>query len=244
MSNSEGSGRNLYEEIADQLEREIISLYAVGERLPSEQHLAERFAVSRTIMREAMKLLKERGLVDSRIGSGAYITHPEAQHVSDMLTRIIKLQGISFHDIYDFRSIIEIAAIRRAVESVTDQELAEMEKLLLLLRDRSLSIEARRVADFQFHLAIAKASRNPLLVLMVETLGNVFREAMTAGILVKGGIDDAIMRHQRLMDALQARDGERAAYMMYGHLYHSEKNMETYLQKGAESARESAGEGA
>lgn len=230
MTDANGSNGNLYEQIADRLEREIISLYEVGQRLPSEQQLSERFAVSRTIMREAMKLLKERGLVDSRAGSGAYITHPEAQHVSDMLGRIIKLDGISFHEIYDLRSILEIAAIRRAVEHVTDGELDEMEGMLRQLRDRSLDIATRRDWDFAFHLAIAKASRNQLLVLMVETMSNVFKEVITAGIFVKGGIDDAILRHQRIMDALKARNADHAAYMMYAHLHYSEMNMVAYLE--------------
>ncbi|NLF29175.1 MAG: FadR family transcriptional regulator, partial [Clostridiales bacterium] len=164
MTPGQSDTRNLYEQIADRLEREIISLYAVGQRLPSEQRLAERYQVSRTIMREAMKLLKERGLVDSRAGSGAYIKHPEAQNISEMLARIIKLDGIPFHDIYDFRSVLEIAAIRRAVESVTEAELEEMDLLLERLTDRSLDADARRDLDFELHLAIARASRNPLLV--------------------------------------------------------------------------------
>ncbi|NLD58127.1 MAG: FadR family transcriptional regulator [Clostridiales bacterium] len=233
MTCDQSDTRNLYEQIADRLEREIISLYAVGQRLPSEQHLAERYQVSRTIMREALKLLKERGLVDSRAGSGAYITHPEAQNISDMLARIIKLDGISFHDIYDLRSVFEIAAIRRAVERVTEAELAEMEQLLEKLKDRSLETGARRDLDFEFHLAIARASRNPLLALMVGTMSNVFKEIITAGIFVKGGIDDGIKRHQRILDALKARSADRAAHMMYSHLYHSEMNMAAYLEEHA-----------
>lgn len=230
MTVGNGGNGNLYEQIADRLEREIISLYAVGQRLPSEQQLAERFEVSRTIMREAMKLLKERGLVDSRTGSGAYITHPEAQNISDMLGRIIKLNSISFHDIYDLRSILEIAAVRRAVEHVTDEELDEMEGMLGRLRDRSLDIATRRDWDFAFHLAIAKASRNQLLVLMVETMSNVFKEVITAGIFVEGGIDDGILRHQHILDALKARNAEHAAHTMYAHLHYSEMNMVAYLE--------------
>ena len=236
MISAQSDNRNLYEQIADRLEREIVSLYTLGERLPSEQHLAESYQVSRTVMREAMKLLKERGLIDSRTGSGAYITHPEAQHISDMLARIIKLNDISFHDIYHFRSILEVAAVRRAVEKVTDAELEEMEALLLGLKDLSLDISARRDADFAFHMAIARASRNQLLVLMVETMSNVFKEVITAGIFTKGGIGDAIKRHQKILDALKKRDADYAAYTMYSHLHHSEMNMSAYLAAHGESA--------
>ena len=62
---------HLYEQVADLLERQIIAQYKDGKKLPSEQHLAEQYQVSRTIIREALKLLKERGLIDSKTGSGA-----------------------------------------------------------------------------------------------------------------------------------------------------------------------------
>lgn len=239
MLPTENDNRNLYEQIADQLEHEIITLYALGARLPSEQHLAESHQVSRTVMREALKLLKERGLVSSRTGSGAYITHPEAQHISDMLARIIKLEDISVRDIYDLRSILEVAAIRRAVENVTEEELSEMQAMLLLQHDRTLDPLARRESDFAFHLAIARASRNRLLVLMVETMSNVFKEVITTGIFTKGGIDDAIIRHQRILDALKKRDADYAAYTMYSHLHHSEMNVIAYHAEHGQAPKSS-----
>ena len=63
---------HLYEQVADLLEQQILNNYEDGARLPSEQHLAEEYSVSRTIIRESLKLLKERGLIDSKTGSGSY----------------------------------------------------------------------------------------------------------------------------------------------------------------------------
>ena len=67
-----------HEQVADLLEQQILNNYEDGARLPSEQHLAEEYSVSRTIIRESLKLLKERGLIDSKTGSGSYVTRPEA----------------------------------------------------------------------------------------------------------------------------------------------------------------------
>lgn len=222
---------HLYEQVADLLEREIISAHEDGERLPSEQALAERYGVSRTIVREAFKLLKERGLIDSRTGSGAYVTRPEAQNLSDVMARIIRCDGIDIPSIYDVREILECAAVRRAVENATGEQLKAMEATLQQLNDRSLSVERRRDLDFNFHYLIAEASGNPLLVLLVETMSNIFKDNIVSGIFLEGGIDDAIVRHGRIIDALNERDAEKANRAMREHLRQSLENAK-HFQRG------------
>ena len=219
---------SLSEQVADMLEQEIIEKYPLGARLPSEQALAERYEVSRTIIREAMRTLKERGLIDSKTGSGAYITRPEAQNLSDTVARIIKLNKIDIQSIYDVREILECGAVRRAAAYVTDEELKAMDDTLIDLKDLSLSVDIRRDLDFEFHYLIAKASRNPLLVLLVETMSNVFKEIIASGIFLSGGIDDAIIRHQVILDALRARDVQAADDAMRAHLHQSLDNAEQY----------------
>lgn len=221
----------LYEQLANLLEREILTVYSEGGRLPSEQALAEKYRVSRTIIREALKLLRERGLIDSRTGSGAYVTKPEAQNISDVVSRIIRFSNIDSRAIYDMRGILEEAAVCRAAQSAAQGELRKMEGVLETLRDRTISTEARRDLDFQFHYLIAVASGNPLLALMVETMSNVFKDVITPGIFLEGGIDDGIMRHQKIMNALTARDPAAAGQAMREHLAQSLANVEAYRIK-------------
>ena len=155
---------NLYEQIADRLETWILANSFEGQKkLPSEQALADEFCVSRNVIREALKLLKERGLVDSRNGTGSYITKPEATNLSDVISRMVAMDNINYRAIYDVRIILETAASKRAAKLVTDEQLADMEMLLERLKDRSLSVAERRETDFSFHVAIAHAAGNPLL---------------------------------------------------------------------------------
>ncbi|MEG1604933.1 MAG: FCD domain-containing protein [Clostridia bacterium] len=210
--------RHLYEQVAELLETEIIAGHEDGERLPSEQALAERCGVSRTIIREAFKLLKARGLIDSRTGSGAYVTRPEAQTLSDVVTRIIRFDEIDIPAVYDVRGVLECAAVSRAVKCATEDQLCQMEALLARLKERTIPVETRRDLDFAFHHLIAEASGNPLLQLLVETMGNVIKDLITSGIFMEGGIDDAIVRHQLIMDALRARDAGAADRAMQAHL--------------------------
>ncbi len=219
---------HLYEQVANLLEQQILSGHADGERLPSEQALAERYGVSRTIVREAFKLLKERGLIDSRTGSGAYVTRPEAQNLSDVMARIIRCDGIDTSSIYDVRGVLECASVRRAVKCASEAQLAAMEQILKRLRDRTLSVEERRDLDFDFHYLIAQASGNPLLALLVQAMSNIFKENISTGIFTVGGIDDAILRHQRIMVAIRARNPEQAERAMREHLVQSLENVKNY----------------
>lgn len=221
---------NLYEQIADKLEDAIISEGPAGEdKLPSEQALAEQFCVSRNVIREALKLLKERGLIESKNGTGSYITKPEAHNLSDVISRIVLMDNIDYKAIYDVRIILETAACRRAAENVSRQQLLGMEQLLERLRDKSLDVATRRLMDYDFHVAIAKAAGNPLLVIFVEAMKNVFLDMIEKGIILQGGIDDGIIRHDRIFKALQQKDADLAEQMMYDHLYHSRKNVEKYF---------------
>ncbi len=221
---------NLSEQVADLLEEEILETYSFGARLPSEQALAERYEVSRTIIREALRTLKERGLIDSKTGSGAYVKRPEAQNLSDTMARIIKLNRIDVPSIYEVREILERATVRRAARLVTDDELVELDETLTKLKNRELEKQQRRDLDFAFHYLIAKASRNPLLELLVETMSNIFKEMIVSGIVLLGGVDDAIMRHQVIMDALHAHDVQAADLAMRAHLRQSLDNAERYEQ--------------
>lgn len=222
---------NLYEQIADRLEDIILSeLPAGSDKLPSETALAEKFNVSRNVVRESLKILKERGLIESRNGTGSYITKPEAHNLSDVINRMVVMDNINYKDIYDVRIILETAACKRAATRATARDLKKMEKLLEKLKDKNLSVRERRDLDFDFHVAIAEAAGNPLLVVFVQTMKNVFEDLIEKGIFIQGGIDDAIIRHGNILEALKAKDPNMAEVMMYDHLHFSKKNVESYYK--------------
>lgn len=223
---------SLYEQIADRLEDYIITHgFGEQEKLPSEQALADEFSVSRNVIREALKLLKERGLVDSRNGTGSYITKPEAANLSDVISRMVAMDNISSESIYEVRRILEVAACKNAARKVTPLQLYEMEELLEHLKDRSLTVQERREADFAFHEAIARAAGNPLLLILVQAMKNIFVEMIEKGIFMEGGIDDAIMRHNNILNALKEHDPVMAEDAMYDHLDFSLRNVRKYMEK-------------
>lgn len=224
---------NLYEQVADYLEQMILSDSNLKEedKLPSEATLAEQFGVSRNVVRESLKILKERGLIDSRNGTGSYITKPEAENISSVINRMALMdEDIDFKCIYDVRIILETAACRLAAEQVTDKQLDKMAKLLERMKDKTISVEERRETDFAFHISIAEAAGNALLVILVRAMKNVFISMIEKGIFVTGGIDDASMRHAKILDALREHDADKTEKMMSEHLEFSKLNVEHFYE--------------
>jgi DNA-binding FadR family transcriptional regulator len=223
---------NLYETIADRLENDILSnSFGDSGKLPSEQTLGARCGVSRTVIREALKLLKARGLIESRNGSGSYVTKPDSNNVSELLRRMVIMDGITVHEIYEVREILEEASAERAAVHVTEEQLSEMADCLLKLRNRNISIRERREEDFKFHVLIAKASDNRLLMVLVQTMRNIFIEQIESGIYVEGSIDDAIRRHQKIFDALRQHDPQAARVAIQEHLTVSEEHYAIYSSR-------------
>lgn len=223
--------QNLYEIIADKMERDILRHKSNGEKLPSEQKLASMYEVSRTVIREANKILNERGLINFKIGSGAYVTVPEAQSLSDVAYRIINMNNIDYGSVYDVRLILEVDAAKKAARFVTDEELKEMRSILEQLKDYSLPLDERSELDFRFHYMIANASRNPMLCMLIETMGNLLKNLISESSENDGALDDGIMRHQFIIEALSSRDVEMAGFYMMDHICASKRHYFTYQEK-------------
>jgi len=228
--NQDARSAPLYEQIADKIEQRITSEeYVSGSRLPSEQQLCEELNVSRTILREAMKLLKERGLIDTRTGSGAYVTRPEAHNISDVVSRIISLDRINYEDAFDVRTILEVESAALAARHAGDSEIEAMRVLLDELLDPSLTTEERAEKDFKFHYLIAQASKNPLLALLVEAMGGICRSVIERTNMLLGSYDDSISRHAKIFRAISAHDEGAARIAAKEHLDESKRRYKEYI---------------
>jgi GntR family transcriptional repressor for pyruvate dehydrogenase complex len=210
---------NYYEQIADILETSILNGSLVKEgKLPSETELAGQFNVSRTIIRESLKLLKERGLVQMKTGDGSYITRPEASTVSGLLNRFIKLDKISDEDIYVIRHTLESTAARIAAEKASDAELDNIEALITESEIYKNEIDRRVRLDCDFHVAVAKASKNVLLAVFIESISDVLYKVIRRGVLIPGKNEDGIIRHRKILAALRMHDPKLAETAMREHL--------------------------
>lgn len=218
-----------YQVVAATLAKAIGSgAYAQGERLPSERDLAEQFKVSRPTVREALIALDMQGLVEARHGSGIYVT------ANTSATEPVELD-IGAFELTEARRLFEGEAAALAATSITDDELADLDRLLQEIRDENARHEQGEKADRAFHVAIAKATRNGAIVDVVEHLWEIReRSPLCKTILQRArdeGVQPMIDEHQLIIDALGTRDPAKARHAMRAHL----ERVITWLLKATET---------
>lgn len=211
---------NLYEVIADRIEGMILdNRLQPGDKLPSEPELAESFGVSRNVMREAMKALKERDLIVQRNGDGTYIAKPDSHSVIAVLNRIITINNIQYSDIYEMRLILEPTATAKVARSITAGQIAQLESLIDKMVESESDYIARADYDLQFHKQIIEYAGNPLLTCVYESVTDLLKPILERGLLVeKSGHLNGIMWHKRIVDNLRQGDDKLAEANMRQHL--------------------------
>ena len=205
--------------VADELEEAIISgIFELGSRLPSEEELAGQFEVSRNVVREALKILAERGLSESVSGSGTFVSVPDASAAVSALARYMRMTGAgsSARSLIEARRILEPANARLAATRASEQDLVDLGACIARMRQSADSIDDYAEADLEFHTALAQATHNEYLRILVEALGGQLRHEFVAAYLATqvGGIDE----HVGLYEAIRLGDAEHAHEMMMTHL--------------------------
>lgn len=224
------SGR-LYEKIVEQIETLILrGTLKNGDKLPSERELAEQFTVSRTAVREAMKALTHKGLIEVNPGRGTFVTDSTSQAVRHSLSLMIRL-GLETgtRSLVEVREILEpeiatLAAVRRK-----DDHLAAMQKAVALMDDSLDDVDTFIEADLDFHLSLAEATQNPLILMLIDTMVDLLRELRARIAQVPGGMPRAQLHHKRILDAVAAGDGRAARKAMQAHMQQVHADSEASL---------------
>ncbi len=210
--------QRLYERIEQHIAADIErGIYAVGQRLPSERDLAQKFAVSRTTIREAMIALELDGVVEVRTGSGVYVTHkspPEGGHGS---------RDIGPFELLEARRAIEGEACAMAAMRITDEQVAQLSQLVKEMRDENKrNVELSEAADRRFHELIAAATDNSGMISAVQMLWDArLRSPQNRSMSAKVralGIKPRIDEHIAIVNALKKRDATAARAAMRDHL--------------------------
>lgn len=210
----------LYEKIVEQIETRILNGdLAPGERLPPERELADQFGVSRTAVREAIKALREKGLVDVFAGRGTFITEQTAQAMRHSFGRILRLsQGDGAGDLVAVRELLEPEIAYLAAQRAGDDHIQAMAKAVEAMDGAMDSPEAFIEADLDFHLALAEGTGNTLIPFLIDPIVGLMREQRTRIFNVPGGPSRGQLHHKRILTAIMSHDPETARRAMRDHL--------------------------
>lgn len=164
----------IYKEVALQIEEAILlKKLNIGDRLPSERDLAKNFDVSRRTLRESLRVVEQKGLVEIR-PAGAFIVMETKEKFSQSLALAIKTQKLSWNDIAQFRGEIEENIILRALQNATNEDIQSLKKITVKMQamvDQKKIFEWEKYLnlDKQFHLCLADIAGNPIYNLILRT---------------------------------------------------------------------------
>jgi GntR family transcriptional repressor for pyruvate dehydrogenase complex len=204
-------------EVASQLEAEVLSgELEPGAKLPSERELALRLGVSRPLVREALRSLVERGLVEISPGRGAFVTAGSSAAAARPLGSHYLRQNVTPYHLIEVRTIIEPAAARLAAERATDAEIAALGHAVEQLDAVDSVLDGARW-DITLHALVARMSHNPVIETTFESIATLVFELMLRSHSEPKVVAASAPFHRAVYEAIRDRDPERAYKAMRGH---------------------------
>ena len=217
---------NLYEIVANEIEKSILAdSLSVGEKFPSEAQIAEKFNVSRNIIREAYKILQERGLLCIRNGDGAYVTRPDKDILIKDISRFVQMNNHGIGDFYEIRYILETAAVGIAAERITEINIRKLKDIIEQMALSSKDSERWSMLDLDFHNLIVKSTGNELLYSMYKPLAVVLKNIFAQSFSLEGAKEKGLEAHQKIYECFVRRDAVCAVECMREHLETSKFNI-------------------
>ena len=211
----------LYQEIVDQIQQQILSgALKPGDQIPAERDLADRFGVSRTAVREAIKSLTEKGLIEVYVGRGTFVTSLSPDRVVESMTLLLRNEPHNVASLQEARELLEIPTARLAAARRSDAHVARLRAITAEMEEEQ-SMSPRLIdGDTEFHVEVARATGNPVLVLLSQTIVALLRSDRLYREDWETLLPAAFASHREIIDAIADGDGDRAANSMMEHLAH------------------------
>jgi GntR family transcriptional regulator, transcriptional repressor for pyruvate dehydrogenase complex len=210
----------LYEQIVQQVEESIHKgALKPGNQLPPERELAHQFGVSRTAVREAVKALREKGLVEAYPGRGTFVTDGTSHAIRQSLDRMIRIgqpEGSTY--LAEVREILEPEIAALAATRADVEDLTSMHEAVSIMDKAKRDSDAFIEADLDFHLALAEAAANPLILSLIDSIVGLLREQRLRIFQVEGGPERGQYHHKKIMEAIEKHDPLGAREAMKAHL--------------------------
>ncbi len=223
----------LSEMVAGTIGKRIVSgRYKPGDTLPTEPEVQAEFGVSRTAVREAIRLLSAKGLTNSRPKVGTRVRPLVDWNMFDadvLRWQVDQNPSDEFvNSLFEMREIIEPSAASLASERGSEEDMEALGAAMEGIQNETRGSRKQVQADVDFHMAILRASRNPMLISVGAMINSALEISFTIGWRTVMA-EDAVMQHRAVYEAIHARQGEAAFYAMRKLLRNSKGNVQDAL---------------
>jgi GntR family transcriptional repressor for pyruvate dehydrogenase complex len=208
----------VYEEVAQQIERLILKNLRPGDKLPPERELAEMLRVSRGSVRDAIRGLELRGLVEPRQGAGTIVRETSAEPLPSPFANALKRRQERISELLDFRKMLEPPLAARAATHASADEISEMEEILQRQEAKQAQGAAAVAEDAEFHYSVALASGNSVVLKVLDILMDLLRDTRERSLQVEGRPEKSLAGHRRILAAIKRHDAEAAKAAMRRHI--------------------------
>jgi len=209
----------IYEEIVRQVKQLITEgRLKSGDRLPPERELADKFVVSRTSVREALRALESLGLIEIRPGEGTFVRHVSVDALVGPLALVMTSEREAIGDLFEARRVLEPAIAALAASRATPDEVQEMERIL---DDQAREIAAGKTGlaqDAAFHAAIGTAAHNRAITRTVHAIMDLLTQSREESLNTPGRPTRSHEDHRRILQAIARRNAAAARQAMLDHL--------------------------
>ena len=225
----------LYENIIEQLIALIKDgTLKPGDKLPPERKLAEDLCVSRTAIREALRSLETMGYISSKVGGGTYINEITLGNVMNPFSAVLSQNKKLIVELLEVRMLLETEIARLAALRITPQKILAIQKAVDKMRNDIAAGSNGLEADNEFHNALAVASENEALKLILDMCGDLLSKTREATLNIKGQPQSTLKDHEEIYDAIRKGDSVLAARHMKQHLANAQNNLAKFRGDSAE----------
>lgn len=226
--------KKIYEEVTDSLLKMIRSgEFKSGDKLDSVEQMAKNFNVGRSAIREALSGLRALGIVEMRQGEGTYITRFNVSKFAMPVETALLMKREDIKELSEVRKILEVGAAGSASVHYQIEDLQAMKKALQAMQEAKGEGELGEKADLDFHLAIANATHNQMLINLMGSVSDIMVESMRETRLLllysEKGMASLFKEHQLIFKAIKERDANEAQKNMLDHLIGVEEVLSKHL---------------
>jgi GntR family transcriptional regulator, transcriptional repressor for pyruvate dehydrogenase complex len=213
--------KRVFEEIADQIRELIYSgVFKPGDKLPSERELANQFKAGRMVVREALRTLEHAGFIYIKQGSfgGAFIKESDSAVITRSISDMIRIGNVTLDELTETRLAIEMIILESAFQRINEEDLEEIRKNLEESREELSNGKRPLDTNLNFHLLLAKASKNTLFEMMIKSIMSVTTSFLLTVNPEREHLRQISAYHTEIYDALKKRNFKRAKETMKEHL--------------------------